>query len=133
MVRAQNQVGDDLRIHDPEEVADAIGRDCLGKSVGLRLDEERERSPEELAVRLLQTSPDADPAVQVFPELDEQSRQGFEVGTREFQRPVGQALLDLGKRLLERDLDTGQVGIHIALKTFRAEWLGRHRALPSGM
>ena len=70
----EDQIGDQLRIQDPEEVLEAGWRNLIRGTIGFCLDEEGQGCPEELRVVSLQTSPDADLAMEVLGELDQDRR-----------------------------------------------------------
>ena len=76
---------------------------------------------------LLQAAPDADPAMEVLGELDQDRRERFELVTGEFQRIVGQALLDFAQGSYQRSLDSGEVVLHGAVEAFGSERQLRHR------
>ena len=65
--------------------------------------------------------PDADPAVEVLGELDQDRRDRFEVGAGEPQRVVRQVLLRLGQFPHQRGLDAGDVLLEGALEAIGTE------------
>ena len=70
VIRTQDQVGDQLRVQDPEEMPDTVCRQCIRRKRGSRFDDEREGRAEEVLVIPLQTAPETDPAVEIFREIN---------------------------------------------------------------
>ena len=99
VIRGEEPILEKQGVDDPEEVLEAAGHDLLGGEGCTRLHHEWERRTEKVAVILFQAAPQPDPAVEILGELDQEPRQGLELGFRQSQRVVRQVLLRLDKRL----------------------------------